>query len=72
MKNSNEFIEGMSFNQKKIDQRLSSGIHRAYTLNESNEFIKGMTVALRIVRGETYDRKMLNLDEPVYEKLKDD
>ena len=72
MENSKEFIEGMSFNQKKIDKRFSSGIHRAYTLNESNEFIKGMTVALRIVRGETYDRKMLNLDEPVYEKLKDD
>lgn len=72
MKNSSEFIEGISFNQKKIDQRLVSGIHRAYTLNESNQFIKGMTTALNIVRGETYDRKMIDLDEPVYEKIKED
>lgn len=72
MKNDERFLEGMSFNQKKIEQRLASGIHRAYTLRETNEFIKGMTMALNIVRGETYDRKMLNLDEPVYEKIKED
>lgn len=67
-----EFLEGMTFNQQKVDQRLNSAIHRAYTLRESKEFIKGMTVALNIIRGDTYDRKTLNLDNPVYEKLKED
>jgi hypothetical protein len=72
MRDDERFLEGMGFNQKKIEQRLTSGIHRAYTLKESNQFIKGMTMALNIIRGETYDRKMLNLDEPNYEKIKED
>lgn len=69
---SSEFVDGMQFNQQKMDQRLSSAIHRAYTYNESNQFIKGMTVALRVIRGEQYDRKLIDLDSPNYEKLKDD
>lgn len=66
------FIQGVSHNQKKTDQRLVSAIHKAYGFGEPSDFIRGMTWALRIVRGEQYDRKLLNLNKPVTEKLKDD
>jgi len=66
------FIQGVSHNQRKTDQRLIKAIHKAYGFQESSDFIRGMTWALRIVRGEQYDRKTLDLGKPNYEKLKDD
>jgi len=66
------FLEGISHNQRKTDERLVKALHKAYQFGEPNDVIRGMTLALRIVRGEQYEKKMLNLRKPVTEKLKDD
>jgi len=66
------FVQGLSHNQRKTDERLVKAIHKAYQFGEPNDVIRGMTLALRIVRGEQYDRKMLDLSKPTTEKLKDD
>jgi len=66
------FVQGVSHNQRKMDERLRRAIHKAYGFDESRDVIRGMTLALRIVRGESYDKKLLDLGKPVYEKLKDD
>jgi len=70
--NDNKFLEGIQTNQKKVDQRLVNALGKAYHYGEDKEFIKGMTMALRVIRGESYDGKTLNMSKPVYEKLKDD
>jgi len=66
------FVQGVSHNQRKTDERLLKAIHKAYGFGEPRDVIRGMTLALRVVRGEQYDRKMLDLGKPVTEKLKDD
>ena len=66
------FLEGVSHNYRKTDERLVKALHKAYQFGEPNDVIRGMTLALRIVRGEQYEKKMLNLSKPVTEKLKDD
>ena len=66
------FLEGVSYNQRKTDERLFKAIRRAYDFEENPQLIRGMTLALKVVRGEAYDKKTLDLSKPVVEKIKDD
>lgn len=66
------FIEGIVHNQRKADERLVKAIKRAQQFGEDGQMIRGMILALKILRGEQYDKKTLDLSKPTYEKLKDD
>lgn len=55
------FLEGVVHNQKKTDERLASAIHRAQGFGESRDVIRGMMLALKIIRGDAYDQKMMDL-----------
>lgn len=70
--NNPQFLEGMVFNQQKSDARLIKALHKAYQFGESKEFIKGMTVALRILRGDSYNEKTFDLSTQNYERMSDD
>ena len=65
------FLEGVSHNQHKSDERLVKAIKRAQHFEENPQMIRGMILALKVLRGEPYDKKTLDMSKPVTEKIKD-
>ena len=55
------FLEGVIHNQKKTDERLASAIHRAQGFGEPRDVIRGMMLALKIIRGDAYEHKLMEL-----------
>jgi hypothetical protein len=51
------FLQGVSYTQEKHDRNLVRALHKAYEFGESTEFRLGITVALRVIREETYNQR---------------
>ena len=54
------FLEGVVHNQRKTDERLVKAIKKAQGFREDAQLIRGMMLALKITRGESYDEKTVD------------
>ena len=57
------FLQGVVHTQKKHDQELVKALHKAYGYGESKDFTLGLMIALRVLRGESYERRLTTSDK---------